>query len=204
MFNHKISRWVKISTIAAVAVAGVLSLGSQLPGSADAAIDPFIPYDALTNPELSELRGGFHYRGFKFNIGVDVRLSSFINGVGLISFLSFDEEGDVTFSSTTFFPGPGPAGGQTVEQTGGGVKTTFITEVITDITENTEITTIVHELTPTTFKSIIETSGNNLNITNTAQVDISVPAALQAALDSFSRNILSTSIGAQIGLSSLF
>lgn len=193
MSSHKISRRAKASAIAAVAAAGALALGSQLLGGADAAVDPFIPYEALTNPELAELRGGFSFGGFDFNISIEVNLESMINGTGLVSFLSFDE-GGVVSNSTTFFPGPGPDDGQTVVVTDDGAETTLTTDT----------TTIVHELTPTIFKSIIETSGNNLNITNTAQFDITVSATLQAALDSFSKNILSNSIGAQIGLSSLF
>lgn len=193
MFSQMKSRRARASVIAAVAVAGVLALGSQLPGKgADAAIDPFIPYEAMTNPELAELRGGFSFNGFDFNIGIEIRLKSMVNGVGLFSFLKFDEAGDVTFNETIFFPGPGL--GQTVDVTDDGVATTVVTET----------TTIVHELTPTIFKSIIETTGNNQTITNTAQFDIIVPATLQAALDSFSKNILSSSLGLQIGLSSLF
>ena len=193
MFSHRISRRAKASTIVGMAVAGALALGSQLPGNADAAIDPFIPYDALTNPELAELRGGFKFGEFFFNIGVEVNLASMVNGIGLVSFLKFNE-GGVESQSTTFFPGPDPDDGQTVDVTDDGVETTVITDT----------TTIVHELTPKIFKSIVETSGNNLDITNTAQFDINVSATLQAALDSFSANILSNSIGAQIGLSSLF
>ncbi len=194
MFSHRISRRAKASAIVAMAAAGVLALGSQGPGSADAAVDPFVPYAALTNPELAELRGGFRFRGHFFHIGVDVKLESFVNGVGLISFLNLDDEGGIGSSSTTFFPGPDPDDGQTVVVTEDGAETTVVTET----------TTIVHELTPTVFKSIIETSGNSQNITNTAQFDISISATLQAALDSFSQNILTSSIGLQIGLSSLF
>lgn len=191
MFSHRISRRAKASTIVGVAVAGALALGSQLPGNADAAIDPFIPYDALTNPELADLRGGFKFGEFFFDIGIEVNLTSMINGIGLVSFLKFNENG-VESQSTTFFPGPHH--GQTVDVTDDGVETTL----------TTDNTTIIHELTPNIFKSIIETSGNNLDITNTAQFDITVSATLQAALDSFSKNILSNSLGVQIGLSSLF
>ena len=195
MFSHKISRRARASTIAAVAAAGVLALGSQLPGSADAGIDPFIPYEALTNPELAELRGGFSFNGFDFDIAIDIIFESFVNDIGLVSMLSFNQEGGVETNSTTFILGPDPADdGQTVVVTDDGVETTL----------TTESTTIVHQLNENTFKSIVETSGNNLNITNTAQFDITISATLQAALNSFSANILSSSIGAQIGLSSLF
>ncbi|MCH8181948.1 MAG: hypothetical protein IID55_02070 [Proteobacteria bacterium] len=194
MFSHKISRRARASTIAAVAAAGVLALGSQLPGSADAGIDPFIPYEALTNPELAELRGGFSFNGFDFDIAIDIIFESFVNDIGLVSMLSFNQEGGVETNSTTFIPGPDPDDGQTVVVTDDGVETTL----------TTESTTIVHQLNENIFKSIVETSGNNLNITNTAQFDITISATLQAALNSFSANILSSSIGAQIGLSSLF
>lgn len=194
MFSHKISRRARASTIAAVAAAGVLALGSQLPGSADAGIDPFIPYEALTNPELAELRGGFSFNGFDFDIAIDIIFESFVNDIGLVSMLSFNQEGGVETNSTTFILGPDPDDGQTVVVTDDGVETTL----------TTESTTIVHQLNENTFKSIVETSGNNLNITNTAQFDITISATLQAALNSFSANILSSSIGAQIGLSSLF
>lgn len=194
MFSHKISRRAKASTIAAVAVAGVLALGSQLPGSADAAIDPFVPYVALTDPELAELRGGFSFNGFDFDIAIDVIFESFVNNVGLISMLKFNQEGGITSNNTTFFPGPDPDDGQSVDVTDDGVETTLTTDT----------TTIVHQLNENTFKSIVETSGNSLTITNTAQFDITISQTLQAALDSFSKNILSSSIGAQIGLSSLF
>lgn len=194
MFSHKISRRARASTIAAVAAAGVLALGSQLPGSADAGIDPFIPYEALTNPELAELRGGFSFNGFDFDIAIDIIFESFVNDIGLVSMLSFNQEGGVETNSTTFILGPDPDDGQTVVVTDDGVETTL----------TTESTTIVHQLNENIFKSIVETSGNNLNITNTAQFDITISATLQAALNSFSANILSSSIGAQIGLSSLF
>lgn len=194
MFSHNISRRAKASTIAAVAAAGVLALGSQLPGSADAGVDPFIPYEALTNPELAELRGGFSFNGFDFDIAIDIIFESFVNDIGLVSMLSFNQEGGVETNTTTFTPGPGPDDGQTVAVTDDGVETTLTTET----------TTIVHQLDENTFKSIVETSGNNLNITNTAQFDITISTTLQAALNSFSANILSSSIGAQIGLSSLF
>ncbi len=197
MFSHKISWRAKASTIVAVAAAGVLALGSQLPGSADAAIDPFIPYDALTDPELAELRGGFSFDGFVFDIAIDIIFKSFVNEIGLISVLKFNNDDGIE-TSTTFFP-PASGGseaddGQTVEVTDDGVET-----VVT-----TETTTIVHQLTENTFKSIVATTGNNQTITNTAQFDITISATLQAALDSFSKNILSNSIGAQIGLASLF
>ena len=194
MFSHKISRRARASTIAAVAAAGVLALGSQLPGSADAGIDPFIPYEALTNPELAELRGGFSFNGFDFDIAIDIIFESFVNDIGLVSMLSFNQEGGVETNSTTFILGPDPDDGQTVVVTDDGVETTL----------TTESTTIVHQLNENIFKSIVETSGNNLNITNTAQFDITISATLQAALNSFSANILSSSIGAHIGLSSLF
>jgi len=201
MFSHKISGRVKASTIVAVVVTGVLALGSQLPGSADAAIDPFVPYVALTDPELAELRGGFSFEGFKFDIAIDVIFKSFVNDGGLISILKFNQDGVIESSATTFTPPPDPDHGQTVEVTdltgdsaGVGVET-----ILTTVT-----TTIVHELTPTTFKSLVETSGNNQTIVNTAQFDITISATLQAALVSFSNNILSTTIGNQIGLFSLF
>lgn len=198
MFSHKISRRAKASTIVAVAVAGVLALGSQLPRGADAAVDPFIPYDALTDPELAELRGGFDFNGVNFFIAIDIIFESFVNDIGLVSMLKFDQGGEVASNTTTFFPppsgGPDPDDGQTVEVTDDGVETTLATED----------TTIVHQLNENTFKSIVATSGNSQDITNTAQFDITVSATLQAALDSFSKSILSSTIGAQIGLSSLF
>lgn len=194
MFDRKISRRVKGTTIAAVAVAGVLALGSQFPGDADAAIDPFVPYAALTNPELADLRGGFNFNGFDFDIAIKVSLKSFINDTGLVSVLVFNGDGGIESNSTTFFPGPGPDDGQTVEVTEGGVETTLTTET----------TEIVHELNTNTFKSIVSTSGNSQNIINTAQFDLTISKTLQDAVDKFSSTILSTSIGSQVGLSSLF
>ena len=214
MFSHKISRRAKASTIAAVAAAGVLALGSQLPGSADAAIDPFVPYDALTDPELAELRGGFSFNGFDFDIAIDVILKSFVDDLGLISVLKFNNDDGVE-TSTTFFPpaggSPDPQDGQSVEVTDE-VTVEVVDEGTTDkgvetsvaTTVSTDTTTIVHELNENTFKSIVSTTGSSQTITNTAQFDITISATLQAALDSFSQNILASSIGTQIGLSSLF
>lgn len=199
MFNHKISRRAKASTIAAVALSGVLALGSQLPGSAVAAIDPFVPYVALTDPELAELRGGFSFEGFKFDIAIDVIFKSFVNDVGLISMLKFNQDGGIESSTTTFTPSPDPDHGQTVHVTEVTDDSVGVETILT-----TETTTIVHKLTPTNFKSLVETSGNNQTIVNTALFNITISATLQAALDSFSKNILSTTIGNQIGLSSLF
>ncbi len=187
------SRRTKRSVVAAAALAGVLVLGAQFPG-ASAAVDPFAPYDPLSDEELSVLRGGFNFAGQDWLFGIEVMVQSIIENafgsVGLVTVLKLDEGGIETQSTTLV----GDGGITTANATDDGLETSVATED----------TIIIHKLAEDGLQLVLSTNGNEQDISTVAEINVRVPSDFQAVVQSFAQSIPSLrNLTRQIGLAGL-
>ena len=191
-------RRVKRTAVAVAAVAGILFLGAQLPGDADAAIDPLAPYSPLSDTELSQLRGGFHANGFNFDFGISVIIRTFVedsdsNMLGLITKLNFNGKGGIGSFSTEIFGG------------GGGIVSNGVQDdEEIEVGVSNDETNVIHTLGTTSFQSLLQTEGSSQNIIQEAEFNFFVPSSFQTAIQSFAQTVPTLrNLARHIGLSSL-